>query len=118
MEFKRLGIMLDMSRNAVMHVRALKEYISTLSDMGYNTLLLYTEDTYEIPGEPYFGHFRGRYSQTGLDRGPDFVLLARAYGLEAQRAETLEEFERAFARLLEQGRGGVIDCTIGKDEHA
>lgn len=62
--------------------------------------------------------FRGRYSQTGLDRGPDFVLLARAYGLEAQRAETLEEFERAFARLLEQGRGGVIDCTIGKDEHA
>ena len=45
--------MLDMSRNAVMHVPALKNFIITLSDMGYNTLLLYTEDTYEIPGEPY-----------------------------------------------------------------
>ena len=63
MSFKRLGIMLDMSRNAVMHVPALKKFIVTLSDMGYNTLLLYTEDTYEIPGEPYFGHFLGRYSQ-------------------------------------------------------
>lgn len=73
MEFKRLGIMLDMSRNAVMHVRALKEYISTLSDMGYNTLLLYTEDTYEIPGEPYFGHFRGRYSQEELRQIVDFA---------------------------------------------
>ncbi len=62
--------------------------------------------------------FRGRYSQTGLDRGPDFVLLARAYGLEGCRAETLEEFEGAFTRLLEQGKGGVIDCLIGKDEHA
>lgn len=62
--------------------------------------------------------FHGRYSQTGLDRGPDFVLLAQAYGLEAHRAETEAEFECALTRLLEQGQGGVIDCTIGKDEHA
>lgn len=71
--------MLDMSRNAVMHVPALKEFIASLSDMGYNTLLLYTEDTYEIPGEPYFGHFRGRYSQQEL-RG--IVAFAGEYGME------------------------------------
>lgn len=79
MEFKRLGIMLDMSRNAVMHISALKEYITMLSDMGYNTLLLYTEDTYEIPGEPYFGHFRGRYSQDELRQIVDF---AESKGIE------------------------------------
>ena len=62
MDFERLGLMLDMSRNSVMNVPALKEYISLLAEMGYNALMLYTEDTYEIPGEPYFGHFRGRYS--------------------------------------------------------
>lgn len=73
MSFKRFGIMLDMSRNAVMHVPALKKFIVTLSDMGYNTLLLYTEDTYEIPGEPYFGHFRGRYSQQELRQIVDFA---------------------------------------------
>lgn len=79
MAFKRLGIMLDMSRNAVMHVPALKKFIVTLSDMGYNTLLLYTEDTYEIPGEPYFGHFRGRYSQEELRQ---IVAFAGEYGME------------------------------------
>lgn len=73
MSLKRLGIMLDMSRNAVMHVPALKDMICLLSDMGYNTLLLYTEDTYEIPDEPYFGHFRGRYSQQELRQIVDFA---------------------------------------------
>ena len=79
MAFKRFGIMLDMSRNGVMHVPALKNFIEILSDMGYNTLLLYTEDTYEIPGEPYFGHFRGRYSQQELQ---EIVAFAGKYHME------------------------------------
>ena len=63
---KRLGVMIDMSRNAVMSVKALKEYIAILAKMGYNALMLYTEDTYEIEGEPYFGYLRGRYSAAEL----------------------------------------------------
>ena len=30
--------------------------------MGYNSVMLYTEDTYEVEGEPFFGYMRGRYS--------------------------------------------------------
>ena len=30
--------------------------------MGYNMLMLYTEDTYEVEGQPLFGYMRGRYS--------------------------------------------------------
>jgi len=43
-----------------------KEFAKLISGMGYNMLQLYTEDTYEIKGEPYFGHMRGRYSQEEL----------------------------------------------------
>ena len=57
-----LGIMLDLSRNAVMNLDNLKNYIRIISKMGYNCLFLYTEDTYEVQGEPYFGYLRGRYS--------------------------------------------------------
>ncbi len=64
--FKRFGLMLDMSRNAVMKLDSLKEFLTVVAKMGYNTLMLYTEDTYEISGEPYFGHFRGRYSKEDL----------------------------------------------------
>ena len=58
--------MLDCSRNAVMKVSAVKKFIDDLALMGYNCLQLYTEDTYEIEGEPLFGHLRGRYSQDEL----------------------------------------------------
>ena len=54
--------MLDCSRNAVMKVSKLKEFIDFLSKAGYNALELYLEDTYEVEGEPYFGYMRGRYT--------------------------------------------------------
>lgn len=65
-KFRRLGVMIDNSRNAVMKVETVKEYIDIISKLGYNCLSLYTEDTYEIKSQPYFGHNRGRYSQNEL----------------------------------------------------
>ncbi len=64
--FETLGLMLDMSRNAVMSVEALKKYLPMLKKMGYNCVMLYTEDTYEVDREPYFGYMRGRYSMQEL----------------------------------------------------
>ncbi len=60
------GVMLDCSRNGVMTIEAVKRYAEILAKMGYNTLMLYTEDTYEVQGEPYFGYLRGRYTQEEL----------------------------------------------------
>ena len=64
--FDTLGVMIDMSRDGVMTVPALKKYITYLGKMGYNALMLYTEDTYEVDGEPFFGYMRGRYSKDEL----------------------------------------------------
>jgi len=59
--------------------------------------------------------YRKRFSQTTLDRGPDFVKLAEAYGLKGFRASTEEEFRAAFAEALKAGCGCVIDCAIDMD---
>lgn len=61
--FDTFGIMLDMSRNSVMKLSSLKEYMVYMKKMGYNALFLYIEDTYEVDGEPYFGYMRGRYTK-------------------------------------------------------
>lgn len=63
---KRFGVMLDCSRNAVMKVDEIKNFASIIKSFGYNMLQLYTEDTYEVEGEPYFGYLRGRYTTTEL----------------------------------------------------
>ena len=60
--YDSLGVMIDFSRNGVMTVESLKAFLSTIKKMGYNTLFLYMEDTYEVEGEPYFGYMRSRYS--------------------------------------------------------
>ena len=64
--YETLGVMIDMSRNAVMGVEQVKEYFGYLKKMGYNCAMLYTEDTYEVDGEPYFGYMRGGYSKADL----------------------------------------------------
>ncbi len=61
-EYENFGVMLDCSRNGVMKPAVVKKMIDYISAMGYNTLELYTEDTFKIPSEKYFGYLRGGYS--------------------------------------------------------
>lgn len=58
--------MLDCSRNGVIKVNRVKDYIDLLAKFGYNALELYTEDTFELDGEPYFGFMRGGYTKKEL----------------------------------------------------
>lgn len=64
--FDHFGVMIDMSRNAVMSIDGLKRFLPLLKKMGYNCVMLYTEDTYEVEGEPYFGYMRGRYTKAEM----------------------------------------------------
>lgn len=77
--FAKNGIMMDSSRNSVFTVKKVKEYILTLAKLGLNSLMLYTEETYEIPDEPYFGAYRGRYSQNELKELDSYAAL---FGIE------------------------------------
>ena len=71
--FTTLGIMLDCSRNAVMEVEHLRAWLRRLALFGYNMMMLYTEDTYKLPGEPWFGFLRGAYSADDLKAVDDYA---------------------------------------------
>lgn len=64
--FKTNGAMVSMSNKAVMNVKNVKVMLRKMALMGLNMYMLYTEDTYEIEGRPYFGYMRGRYSKNEL----------------------------------------------------
>ena len=64
--FDTFGIMLDCSRNAVMKVEGVKRWLRCLSLLGYTMVMLYTEDTYQLDGEPFFGLLRGAYTAAEL----------------------------------------------------
>ena len=79
MDKKRLGVMVDCSRNAVMKVETVKKFIDAMSKMGYNMLMLYTEDTYEVDNQPWFGYLRGRYTK---DEMKEIVKYGEGKGIE------------------------------------
>jgi len=61
--------------------------------------------------------YGGRYSSTTIDRGTDFVALARAYGAEGINVTKPEEVETAITRALEYvDRPVVINFEIDRDE--
>lgn len=94
MQYKHFGVMLDCSRNAVIKVETLKKIIDTLVKIGYNTVELYTEDTYEVKGEPYFGYMRGRYSAIEIK---EIDAYARERGVELiPCVQTLAHLETIF----------------------
>ena len=63
--------------------------------------------------------YHERYSQTTLDRGPDFAALAEAYGIHGRRIEDVESLRQVLTEAVNSrsdGKGWVIDCQINIDE--
>ena len=74
-EVQQLGLMLDCSRNAVMLPQRIERLLCMMALAGYTYLELYTEDTYELPDEPYFGYKRGRYTAEEIREIIDFAAI-------------------------------------------
>ena len=77
--FDLIGVMMDVSRNGVVRPDAFRALLRRYALMGLNMAILYAEDTYEVPGEPFFGYLRGRYTYDEMKALDDY---ADALGIE------------------------------------
>ena len=57
-----------------------------------------------------------RFSETTLDRGPDFVKLAEAYGLNGRRVNNVEDMKTVLEEALKADKATVIDCRLDINE--
>lgn len=73
--FQSVGPMIDCSRNAVLKPETIRFLLRKMALMGLNLGMVYTEDTYEVPGQPFFGYKRGRYSFQELKDLDDYADL-------------------------------------------
>lgn len=78
--FDTCGAMFDGSQaSSLLNVASCKKLMLALAGMGYNQMMLYCEDCYELPGEPYWGNMRPRFSQADFRALDDY---ADSLGLE------------------------------------
>ena len=78
--FEYIGWQMDVSQtNALPKLEQMEELLCRIALMGMNRLVLYMEDSFEIPEEPYFGYMRSRYSESELRAIDD---IADIFGIE------------------------------------
>lgn len=65
-DFDTLGAMIDVSRGRVLSVDYLKGRFERMRKMGYNAVMLYTEDTFKLEGESKWGFLRGGYTKNDV----------------------------------------------------
>ncbi|OOF71472.1 acetolactate synthase 2 catalytic subunit [Rodentibacter caecimuris] len=61
--------------------------------------------------------FQGRHSQTILDDNPDFVMLANAFDITAERIEKADEVSAALDRLLNSQGAYLLHVCIPNEEN-
>lgn len=81
-----------------------RRLVSIVVDNGsYGTIRMHQEREYP-----------GRVSGSDL-HNPDFVMLARAYGWQAERVDQSAQFESAFARALASGEPTLLHLKLDTD---
>ena len=114
MNNQRFGVMVDCSRNGVLKPAELMRFIDVIAKMGYNCLELYTEDTYEVEDELYFGYLRGRYTGEEI-RAVD--KYAKERGVELIPAiQTLAHFSAVKKNYPMAGLFDIDDILLCDDE--
>ena len=96
-----------------MKISQIKKLVDILFKFGYNTLLLYMEDTYTIDSRPYFGYMRGRYSVEELKEIDDYCLKK---GIEVSKSDeplSIEYSDQLLGRVF-NSYGDLIDGTTIK----
>lgn len=70
-----VGIMLDISNNAVYKVNTIKRILTCISLMGYKRFMIYGKDNYKVNNNEYFGYLKGKYTIKELKEIDDFAFL-------------------------------------------
>ena len=103
--FKVLNSQLDVARNGIFTLDAIKKWVVGTAALGYTHFELFMEDSYELEGYPRFGYMRGRYSKEELK---EINKICESMGVEVIPAvQTLAHFEQ----YLQWREGAAIANT-------
>ena len=114
LKIKELGFMVDCSRGAVLKVSTIKSLVDYLAKFDYTYLMLYTEDTYEIDNEPYFGQMRGRYTKKEIKEIDQYCQSKNIELIPC--IETLAHLGRLLRHRTYNNLFDIDDILLVKDE--
>ena len=112
--FRSCGPLFDLCQgNAALNVSTLKFFFRRCAMMGLSQCLMYMEDTYDVPEEPYFGYMRARYTHDELKELDDY---AYSLGIELiPNIQTLAHLRDVLKWEVYRQLREDEDCLIPED---
>lgn len=90
--FETLQLYLDVARNGVFTMEALKRWIVNMAAMGFTQISFNFEDMFELEGYPRLGYMRGRYTKNDLK---ELNAFCEAFGIDvAPSVQSLGHMEQ------------------------
>ncbi|MDF2614811.1 MAG: acetolactate synthase, large subunit, biosynthetic type [Clostridia bacterium] len=118
-----IGAQIGMPEHQVVHIAGDGSFRMNCNELAtiahYNVpviIVLMNNSTLGMVRQWQTTFYEARYSQTTLDRGPDFTLLAKAYDVQGYDVYTQEDFINAFKEALASKKPALLNCRIGVDE--
>jgi len=113
--FTMNGPMFDVSHaNSVINIKSSKKIIRQMAIMGLNMLMMYCEDNFYIPEQPYFGYMRPRYTDDDLRTLDEY---ADMFGIEMIPCiQTLAHLQEALKWKVFNDVRGDEECLLVGEE--
>jgi len=118
-----IGAQIGMPEHQVVHIAGDGSFRMNCNELAtiayYNVpviIILMNNGTLGMVRQWQTTFYEARYSQTNLDRGPDFTLLAKAYDVKGYDVYSQEDFVSAFKEALVSKKPALLNCRIGIDE--
>ncbi len=90
--FETLQLYLDVARNGVFTMEALKKWVVNMAAMGFTQISFNFEDMFELEGYPRLGYMRGRYTKEDLKQ---LNAICEAFGIDvAPSVQSLGHMEQ------------------------
>jgi len=75
-------------------------------------IVLFNNSRLGMVRELQLSKHEGRYSQVCLDKNPDFVALAAAYGFKGERISSNSQVKDALKRLTADDEPYLLECIV------
>ncbi len=118
-----IGAQIGMSKSQVVHIAGDGSFRMNCNELAtiayYNVpviIVLMNNSTLGMVRQWQTTFYEERYSQTTLDRGPDFTLLAKAYDVQGYDVYSQDDFISALKEALARKKPALLNCRIGIDE--
>jgi acetolactate synthase-1/2/3 large subunit len=94
-----------------------QELASLMNNLAPIKVIVFNNHFYGMVRQWQELFFDSRFTATNLSPSPDFVTLAKAYGITAEKVDHIDKLPKAISKMLSHKGSYLLDVVVDEKEH-